>query len=71
MDGDREEKETRISKLTDVSRNRRQASVFLSEVARHHCDHATEKLIKESSRLVEESKKLRAKAKMLRKQQDE
>jgi hypothetical protein len=69
-DREPEPKISRMSRLSDVSRNRRQASVFLSEVARHHCVHAADKLIKESSRLIEESKKLRAKAQELRKHRD-
>jgi len=70
MSGDHEPKINRISRLSDVSRNRRQASVFLSEVARHHCVHAADKLIRESSRLIEESRKLRAKARELRKHRE-
>jgi hypothetical protein len=58
----RESQPSRPSELTDASCNKRQASVFLSEVSRHHCLSATEKLLKESNRLVEQRRELRTKA---------
>jgi hypothetical protein len=66
MANDGERKKKQLSNVADVSRNRRQASVFLNEVARHNCEHIADKLLKDSNRLVEESRKLRAKARELR-----
>lgn len=58
----------KATNVQDSSRNKRQASVLLSEVARHNCDRAKEEIMKESSRLIERTKQLRARAKELRSQ---
>ncbi len=61
-DGD---SKVRIRELTDTSRNKRQAAVFLSEIARERGDSATKKCA-QSDKLIKKSKALHQKAKELR-----
>ena len=64
MSNENDRKE-QIGKLADRSRNQRQASVFLGEIARHCGEVAarkcaqSDKLIKECKETYEQSKKLR------------
>jgi hypothetical protein len=55
-----------LKSLLDSSRNRRQAAVFLVEIARHHCEEQATTYA-EGKKKIEESKKLRQRAQGLRK----
>jgi hypothetical protein len=55
----------RTGKLTDVSRNKLQASVLLNEVARNHSETAVRKRA-QSARLREDCRETIAKSKKLR-----
>ena len=61
----REDTKDPIGSLTDVSRNKRQASVLLSEVARERSETATrkcaqsEKIMKDCQETCDKAKKLR------------
>ena len=63
--GNADDIKQQIGKLTDVSRNRLQASVLLSEVARNCVDTVARKRA-QSARLREDCRETREKSKKLR-----